>query len=287
MKATIYAPLLAACLFCGCVSEKQTRAPDNADGASAEGDMEITPIEIKTKQFFWMLEPWKDGQLATIDGWGRFSAISFEKNNKITIRPLINFPRTKINGVLRTWPEANLLWTMTEMMMHVADVELKKSKSFIPLFCTGVKRMPVLIDADAGVILFQYHEAAGPRDKPIPLVPQVYYNYKTDTILSIEEKEVFYLVSYVGGGWYLRRDLSNPDAREVNLYHIRTKEVRKNALTRTLNELEMPPDSFSDYGGLCLAKWYITGRTPGVGYQTKLELQRARVVAVILCRIKT
>jgi hypothetical protein len=75
--------------------------------------------------------------------------------------------------------------------------------------------------------------------------------------MGVSHDEVFYLVSHVGGGWYLRRDLSDPDAREITLYNIKTKEIRKNALTWALNELEMSPDDCNEYGGLSLARRYV------------------------------
>ncbi|MDR3056743.1 MAG: hypothetical protein LBU84_01215, partial [Prevotella sp.] len=73
-----------------CGLQAEGRGQAEAPAARAAG--EIQPLDIRSKAFFWMLRPWKAGTLATIDGWGRFAELSFEKKDRIKIKPLIKFP---------------------------------------------------------------------------------------------------------------------------------------------------------------------------------------------------
>ena len=42
-------------------------------------------IQIKNRDFFLGLKPWKDGKLVTVDGWGQFSSFEITEKNKINI----------------------------------------------------------------------------------------------------------------------------------------------------------------------------------------------------------
>jgi hypothetical protein len=44
---------------------------------------EIGSMDIPVRPFFWMLQPWGEGTLVTVDGRARFSEMSFEGNNQI------------------------------------------------------------------------------------------------------------------------------------------------------------------------------------------------------------
>jgi hypothetical protein len=68
-KLTAAAGLLALVIGICCKSIR---------GAAVEEIAGVTIIDIKSDKFFWLLEPWKDGKLATMDGWARFSELSFE-----------------------------------------------------------------------------------------------------------------------------------------------------------------------------------------------------------------
>lgn len=225
--------------------------------------MPVSPVEIRTRSFFWMLKPWKDGKLATIDGWARFCAITFEKNDRMSVKPLIRFPRRQLEGwYFQTWPQANLLWAKSEEMMHIADVVLKKSKSFIPFYSGMMIHIPVLIDPEAGIVLFYYSYAYGPWDRLEIRFRRIFYNYKTDTVLSTEEDAVVEILWPMGSGWFICNDYTNYNARtgpfETYFYNLKTGEVRRNKLTRALTGMKFVSwNVLRENGGLSLEKRYI------------------------------
>ena len=91
--------------------------------------------EIKCKEYFHNLEPWKEGKLATIDGWGRFSTFEITEENQIKITPLVEFPKEKIDGWIKTYPEVGVIWSsIFELKHHFADIGTKKNVSFMPFF---------------------------------------------------------------------------------------------------------------------------------------------------------
>jgi hypothetical protein len=72
--------LFLVIVIISCINTKNNVGPEQIETAvQSEEAMEIRPIDIKAPKFFWLLKPWKEGKLATIDGWGRFAEISFEK----------------------------------------------------------------------------------------------------------------------------------------------------------------------------------------------------------------
>ena len=52
--------------------------------------------EIRCKPYIHNLEPWKDGKLATMDGWGWFSTFEITEKDKVKVTPLVQFPKRNI-----------------------------------------------------------------------------------------------------------------------------------------------------------------------------------------------
>jgi hypothetical protein len=190
----------------------------------------VQPLDIRSRGFFWLLRPWKTGTLVTIDGWGRFSELSFKGEKGITLKPLVNFPRRQTDRLLYVWPEAGLLMTKTSnTTFHIADTVTGKTKSFMPLVTWAyVSGMPILLDPAEGIINLDY---AHIQDKTWI---RMLYNYKTDTTLEERRGE--------GTKFYLDYPLTNTTclahSHESNIdffiYDWRKDQALRNAFTDSL-----------------------------------------------------
>jgi hypothetical protein len=165
--------VLTAITLCSCFGNKTQ--PFSGRGATGEA---FAPIDIKAPKFFWFLRPWKEGKLATIDGWGRYAEISFIGANKIKINPLVNFPRAQMDRRFLTWPEAGLIASTTGKMHHLAAVDDKKTKSHVPLLSWVDTELPPVLLKD-GLVGYPYF-AKGDDDNSKKLFV---YNYKEDKMV--------------------------------------------------------------------------------------------------------
>jgi hypothetical protein len=218
-----------------------------------------------------MLQPWKDGKLATIDGWGRFAEISFEKNNRMRIKHLVNFPRRRLDGLFRTWPDADLLWTQTSQMHCIADVKNKKTKAFIPLLTwTYGSGYPVLLDKEEGLILFPYDTFINGQK----VFRQIYYNYLRDKIVSdtgefqplkfywaLDRERV--LVDDFSQRYPYREDKGFID---FYIYNRITGEKIRNELTDTIRSLQVRSNNLSEHGAMSWGRRYLIGDLEAKGY---------------------
>jgi hypothetical protein len=239
--------------------------------------MEIRPIDIKSSKFFWLLKPWKDGKLATIDGWGRFAEISFEKNNRISIKHLVNFPRRRLDGLFRTWPDADLLWTETGQMQCLADVRNKKTKAFIPLLTwTYDSGYPVLLDKEEGLILFPYDNFINGQK----VFRQIYYNYLHDKIVS--DTGEFQPLDFL---WALDRERvlvydfsqSYPYREDKGfldfyIYNRITGEKIRNKFTDTVKNLQVTSDNLDGHGAMSWGRRYLISGLHAEGYDSYYKI---------------
>jgi hypothetical protein len=197
---------------------------------------EIGSMDIPVRPFFWMLQPWGEGTLVTVDGHARFSEMSFEGNSRVRIRPLINFPRQALDGLLHAYPEHGLVISKSSRMFHIADIKTGQTRSVVPRL-TGKhsEKDPILLDGDAGLLLFPYVV----KDPRFGTNFFVVYNYKTDeTVFEFDETElnrvpIFPLDSENLIVQVFRRPLPS----EIYIYNWRTGERTDNELTRKLSGL--------------------------------------------------
>ena len=184
-KKAILFILLITLILTACNTSKI----DNTPQAQEDG---LKPIDIRAPSFFWLIQPWKEGKLVTIDRLGRFAEISFIGANRITIKPLVNFPRTGLDGNLMTWPEAGLIASTSGKVHHLAAIDDVKTKSHIPLL-SWVHREdnPVLFDPIEGLIGYIYLLNADDKDIDTRLF---IYNYREDEIIY-ESPEKGYTIS--------------------------------------------------------------------------------------------
>ncbi|MDR2662815.1 MAG: hypothetical protein LBC31_07455 [Treponema sp.] len=200
----------------------------------------VQPLDIRSRSFFWLLRPWKTGTLVTIDGWGRFSELSFKGEKGLTLKPLVNFPRQQTDRLLYVWPEAGLIMTKTSnTTFHIADTVSGKTKSFMPLLTwTYISGTPILLDPEEGIINIDYSYLRDMRDKTWI---RMLYNYKTDTFLEERRSEgtMFYLdypltnTTCLAHSGFHNRELQK---RVVDffVYDWRKDQVLRNAFTESL-----------------------------------------------------
>jgi hypothetical protein len=221
--------------------------------------MEIQPIEIKSSGFFWMLQPWKDGKLATIDGWGRFAEIRFGRNNRISIHPLVNFPREQLENTFITWPEYNLLFTQQKKIIFIADTGTRLRRDAMPYFSGLYKSpVPVLLDPVEGLLNLSYTD----MDK-LHLYHRIIYNYKKDEVVYESEGDTDVAVQKpLGNGLAIARTLNNEDEPDYTHFFFCnpwTGEKTTNPLTEEMSKLNLVTMILRDSWGISLQKRYLIG----------------------------
>lgn len=96
---------------------------------------ELKPIELNL-DLVWECEPWVDGTLVTIDGWGRFSTIEFDfdKSGKdaIKLKPLCEFPKSVVTDSFWVFPESKTICVWDMLMMYVYNQNLNEHDSLVP-----------------------------------------------------------------------------------------------------------------------------------------------------------
>jgi hypothetical protein len=223
-------------LLAGCLARKDKDKEEETIMVETEG---YDPIDIPSSEFFWLVQPWKEGRLATIDGWGRFAEISFVGANRLQIRPLCAFPRAQIDRDLITWPEAGLIASRTGKMHHLAAVDDGRTKSHIPLLSWVHHQMgPVLFDPREGLVGYSYGLDRNKNDVDVSLFV---YNYKEDrtayegpaegfTILPLRAMDAQHVL-----GW--QRIFNGKEVEyKIVFYDWRANEVAENGLTDALNK---------------------------------------------------
>ena len=199
----------------------------------------LQPIDIRSPGFFWVLHPWKEGTLATIDGWGRFAEISFTGADRMRIRPLVNFPRAEQDRRLITWPEAGLIASTSGKMHHLAAVDDNKTISHAPLLSwVHREREPVLLDSREGLVAYGYSLKQNDNDTDTRLF---IYNYKENRMVYESPESGFSIVpSFMMDDHNLlswKRILDGNVKRSINVfYNWRTNQVWENDLTEAANK---------------------------------------------------
>ena len=206
----------------------------------------LQPIDIRAPAFFWLLQPWKEGTLATIDGWGRFAEISFVGANQMRIRPLVEFPRMQLDRRLITWPEAGIITSTTsERMHHIAAIDDGITKTHIPLLTWAhIIAAPVLLDSKEGLIGYKYSLDDGIEKKLFV------YNYKEDRMIHESSGEFAISISIAMNEQYAmgQQGIMNGNRRENRevFYNWRNNEIVENDLTKSLThnnvDLILRPD---------------------------------------------
>jgi len=214
---------LALLLFSGCSGKK----------SGAQEIPGLQPIDIPAPDFFWMLRPWKNGTLATMDGKARFAELSFVGSSRIKIKALVNFPMERIDPVLRTAPEAGICVTQSGVQKHVADISTGKTKSFAPLITWRYSEgMPYIFNSVSGLIHFGYYREDNVKDR-LPWY-NIIYDPKSDRIVyqSPETGENISFSIPFTDELILTQKRNDDDTQEFIFYNWRTREITRNEFTK-------------------------------------------------------
>ncbi|MCL2441267.1 MAG: hypothetical protein FWD14_05965 [Treponema sp.] len=244
MKTAII--FLLALLITSCTSSNHNNRENIREFNPAD---DLQPIDVRMP-FFFILQPWKDGKLVTIDGWGRYAEISFTGINRASLKPLVEFPRSQTEAYgFHTWPEAGVIVSrITDRMHHIAAIDDNKTKSHVPLLTWRHRPTVTLLCQDEGIIAYQYTLTGNDRQQN-HTVNTFLYNYKTDTILdnslySIIENEENLILMQVSADerFMLSYTSSYNQNRAVSweydyfFYDWRTGEITRNDFTRAINK---------------------------------------------------
>jgi hypothetical protein len=250
--------ILAFCLS-GCQKNGKNNSEREAFVNIPQTEGAIGSIDIPSTDFFWMIQPWKEGKLATVDGWGRFSEIGFVGENQISISPLVEFPRNQLDRGLYAWPEAGLIIAQTGKMFHIADTGTGCTKSMIPyltwLYDEG---SAVLLDAGEGIIAFNYL----PMDIDDDSSPYIIYNYKNDTkVYETGEASDVIMILPITSDMVISKTyttVQNKAHVEFYLYNWKTRGKAVNELTKKLTELNLALQMGPVYGILPDKQFLVT-----------------------------
>jgi len=222
----IFSALILLTIHCTGVEKKET---DITTGG-------LQPIDIRAPAFFWLLQPWKEGTLATIDGRGRFAEISFVGADRMRIRPLVEFPKMQLDKELITWPEAGIITARTsERMHHIAAIDDGITKTHIPLLTWAhIIASPVLLDPKEGLIGYTYGLDDGIEKKLFV------YNYKEDRMIHESSGEFAISLSIAMNEQYAmsQQGFMNGNRREYKriFYNWRSGDIVENDLTKFITE---------------------------------------------------
>ncbi|MDR0403901.1 MAG: hypothetical protein LBH35_09970 [Treponema sp.] len=228
-------------------------------------------VDIRSDKFFWRLQPWKDGKLATLDGWARFSELSFEGAGKIKINSLVKFPDMQIGPLFTVWPEAELWFSQSARMDHVAYMETKFTKSFIPFMRGGYSEdMPFLLDKDEGLLAFVYYQNGWGESGRKYLL----YNYKKDVLLDEPEDTEVRYEGFLDRDSLLASNLIHRNDSwfsEYFLYDWRTDKKTENELTKKLTELNMLRIYCTAVGNVNTQKRFLIAKSEALGGHVKIN----------------
>jgi len=201
----------------------------------------IGSIDIPAPDFFWMLRPWKQGTLATMDGNARFAEISFTGDYGFRVKALVDFPKQRINGILVVSPDSNLCITKGDRLFFIAETVNKKTKEYMPLASwKWIGNIPRVLDAENQIILINYSASDSYRRNPgYQPCYNIIYDLKNDLELyrSPEEGEVISLYFPITSELIISQKIKNNNINEYIFYNWKTKEIAINDLTKKLNVL--------------------------------------------------
>ena len=151
-------------------------------------------IQIKNRDFFLGLKPWKDGKLVTVDGWGQFSSFEITEKNKIKIKPLVKFPKSYVDPYeLGTVPDKGIITSsFRRNQVYLADINEKRTKELIPFLTFKYHRVHIFPAKD-GIFYFPFTN--GDKDKNRLVI---YSLYEDKILLDFENQEdsPIYLVDF-------------------------------------------------------------------------------------------
>lgn len=211
---------------------------------SQEKNMQIDEIvlrekkEIRCKPYIHNLEPWKEGKLATMDGWGRFSTFEITEKDKVKVTPLVQFPKKKIDATIKAYPELNFIYATAYRAVHYfADVGNNSTFEITPINSPNLyARIPFIIDREKKLLLIQY---GGMITNDI--CDYVIYDFKNNEVIynpidvagAFRKPPVFF--SFEDGNFLCcerdSRDIEKFDPEKICMFNYNKNEYTNNKLT--------------------------------------------------------
>ncbi|MBR1721509.1 MAG: hypothetical protein IJ727_12870 [Treponema sp.] len=213
---------------------------------SQEKSMQIDELvlrekkEIKCKEYILDLRRWKDGKLATIDGWGRFSTFEITEKDKIKVTPLVKFPRKQIDGLFVTYPEIDVMWSSSFFAVQFfSDIKNNKNVETVPIYTNRYKsKTPYLLDSRKKIFLIPYGSMS-----TVENYDYLIYDFENDKVIynPVEKEEDFkknYILLNFGNGLFLCQERDINDRRRLSnnycIFDYYKNKCIKNKLTDVL-----------------------------------------------------
>lgn len=238
--------ILTASLTFTAVAQNQSELK-NKDITMQIEELTVKPYkDIRCKPYILSLEPWKDGKLATIDGWGRFSTFEITEKDKIKVTPLVKFPRKQIDGLFVTYPEIDVMWTGAFMAVQFfSDIKNKRNVETVPIYTNRYKsKTPYLLDSRKKIFLIPYGSMATAED-----YDYLIYDFENDKVLynPVEKEEDFeknYIVFNFGNGLFICQERDKKNIRDFSdnycIFDYYKNKCIKNKLTEILSLEKYP-----------------------------------------------
>lgn len=235
----------------------------------------LTPIQV-SPALVWDCEPWLDGTLVTIDGWGRFSTVEFgfDKSGKdaIKLKPLCEFPKSVVTNHFWVFPESKTICVWDMLMMYVYNQNLNEHDSLVPFLSRrGHFYKAFQLNPDAPLLGFD-----GKADI-LRHIGYITYNMrekKTDFDANTplySEQLYFQLGKYSNKFIAAERLSDNTSDVKFFMFDYKTKERTDNELTKKMSELFF--GTFHDDIKLNLNKRMIISNTDGSPYNIYFVLK--------------
>lgn len=194
--------------------------------------------EIRCKPYIHNLEPWKEGKLATMDGWGRFSTFEITEKDKVKVTPLVQFPKKKIDATIIAYPDLNFIHATSYRAVHYfSDVKNNRSFELIPIKSPNhYARYPFIIDREKKLLLIPYGGMI-----TYDICDYVIYDFNNNEVLynpidvpgTFRKPPVFF--SFEDGNFlcYERdgKDIKKFDPKKVCMFNYNKNEYTNNRLT--------------------------------------------------------
>ena len=269
---------VTALLFMNCPVHENTEEPIEDTPVNIQNlineQNEILSIDIPIPSFSWLIRPWKEEKLATIDGNACFAEISFVGANKIKITQLVQFPQTQLDRELITWPEAGVITSMSSSIQHhIAAIDDNKTKSHMPLFSRVFDAAsPVMLDPREGLVGYGYTLN---WDKQSVDTYLYIYNYKNDTMVYESPEEGFtILMRFAMDDQYVlswQRILNGEKVEyKTVFYNWRTNEITNNDLTEILSR-DYISFSVGQYRNIHPERRYLFAQRRDTGQNIKID----------------
>ena len=199
----------------------------------------LTPIQV-TPAMVWECEPWLDGSLVTIDGWGRFSTVEFgfDKRGKdaIKLKPLCEFPKSVVTNHFWVFPESRTICVWDMLMMYVYNQNLNEHDSLVPFlsrrgyfykaFQLNPDELLLGFDGNANIMRHIGYITYNMREK------------KTDANTPLHSEQLYFQLGKYSNKFIaaekLRRNTSDV---KFFMFDYETKERTDTELTKKMSEL--------------------------------------------------